>query len=150
MTFGEAGTGGARVHDLKDVEAILDVFQSHGHSEVSNYFLTPLHQGSIMPFRLTLPAFTAGARVKSISERLTGRKEGSSLKQSSTPSRYVGPTSPLLFLLMGEKSPRQKRMQVLPTHPRYISPSSAVLFHGVHVVVGSSKASLDFSQGIEC
>jgi hypothetical protein len=35
MTFGKEGTEGARVHDLKDVEAILDVFQTHGHSEVS-------------------------------------------------------------------------------------------------------------------
>lgn len=35
MTFGEAGKQGARVHDLKDVEAILDVFQAHGHYEVS-------------------------------------------------------------------------------------------------------------------
>ncbi|KAI0920258.1 hypothetical protein AcW1_002052 [Taiwanofungus camphoratus] len=34
MTFGEAGKEGARVHDLKDVEAILDVFQAHGHSEI--------------------------------------------------------------------------------------------------------------------
>ncbi|EJD00802.1 Aldo/keto reductase [Fomitiporia mediterranea MF3/22] len=34
MTFGEAGKEGARVHDLKDVEAILDVFQKHGHYEV--------------------------------------------------------------------------------------------------------------------
>lgn len=34
MTFGAAGTSGARVHDLKDVEAILDVFRSHGHTEV--------------------------------------------------------------------------------------------------------------------
>ncbi|KAI0785680.1 Aldo/keto reductase [Abortiporus biennis] len=34
MTFGEAGTEGARVTDLKDVEAILDVFQAHGHTEV--------------------------------------------------------------------------------------------------------------------
>lgn len=34
MTFGEAGTEGARVHNLKDVEAILDVFQAHGHNEV--------------------------------------------------------------------------------------------------------------------
>ena len=38
MTFGEAGKEGARVHDLKDVEAILDVFQKHGHYEVN-----PLH-----------------------------------------------------------------------------------------------------------
>ncbi len=35
MTFGAPGKEGARVHDLKDVEAILDVFQAHGHKEVS-------------------------------------------------------------------------------------------------------------------
>ncbi|KAI0338600.1 Aldo/keto reductase [Trametopsis cervina] len=34
MTFGGEGLDGARVHDLKDVEAILDVFQAHGHSEL--------------------------------------------------------------------------------------------------------------------
>ncbi|KAI0371015.1 Aldo/keto reductase [Pilatotrama ljubarskyi] len=34
MTFGEPGKEGARVHDLKDVEAILDVFQAHGHYEI--------------------------------------------------------------------------------------------------------------------
>lgn len=34
MTFGESGKDGARVHDLKDVAAILDVFQAHGHTEV--------------------------------------------------------------------------------------------------------------------
>ncbi|THH08200.1 hypothetical protein EW145_g2860 [Phellinidium pouzarii] len=34
MTFGEAGKAGARVHNLKDVEAILDVFQAHGHYEI--------------------------------------------------------------------------------------------------------------------
>ncbi|KAI0351263.1 Aldo/keto reductase [Trametes cingulata] len=34
MTFGEAGKQGARVTDLKDVEAILDIFQAHGHYEV--------------------------------------------------------------------------------------------------------------------
>lgn len=33
MTFGAAGTEGARVHDLKDVAAILEIFQHHGHSE---------------------------------------------------------------------------------------------------------------------
>ncbi|KAG6901131.1 hypothetical protein C0995_016729 [Termitomyces sp. Mi166 len=33
MTFGAAGTNGARVH-LKDVEAILDVFRAHGHTEI--------------------------------------------------------------------------------------------------------------------
>jgi len=34
MTFGEEGKEGARVHDLKDAEVILDVFQKHGHTEV--------------------------------------------------------------------------------------------------------------------
>jgi len=34
MTFGEEGKEGARVHNLKDVEAILDIFQAHGHTEI--------------------------------------------------------------------------------------------------------------------
>ncbi|KAL6308763.1 Aldo/keto reductase [Sparassis latifolia] len=34
MTFGEEGKEGARVYDLKEVEAILDVFQAHGHVEI--------------------------------------------------------------------------------------------------------------------
>ncbi|EPS99222.1 hypothetical protein FOMPIDRAFT_1030941 [Fomitopsis schrenkii] len=34
MTFGEEGKEGARVYDLKDVVAILDAFQAHGHTEV--------------------------------------------------------------------------------------------------------------------
>lgn len=34
MTFGDEGKMGARVHDAKDVDAILDVFVAHGHSEV--------------------------------------------------------------------------------------------------------------------
>ena len=42
MTFGEEGKEGARVHDLKDVEAILDVFQAHGHKEVNK---TCIYQG---------------------------------------------------------------------------------------------------------
>ncbi|KAH9925634.1 Aldo/keto reductase [Epithele typhae] len=36
MTFGEVGKEGARVHDLKDVEEILDVFQAHGHYEIDS------------------------------------------------------------------------------------------------------------------
>ncbi len=36
MTFGEPGKEGARVHDIKDVEAILDAFRAHGHTEVRN------------------------------------------------------------------------------------------------------------------
>jgi len=34
MTFGEAGKEQARVHDLETVNAILDIFQAHGHYEV--------------------------------------------------------------------------------------------------------------------
>jgi aflatoxin B1 aldehyde reductase len=36
MTFGAPGKEGARVHDLKDVEAILDVFLQHGHREIDS------------------------------------------------------------------------------------------------------------------
>lgn len=34
MTFGKAGIEGVRVSETKDAEAILDVFQAHGHKEV--------------------------------------------------------------------------------------------------------------------
>ncbi|PPQ85274.1 hypothetical protein CVT25_010047 [Psilocybe cyanescens] len=36
MTFGEEGADGARVHDLKDVQAILDTFRAHGHTEIDS------------------------------------------------------------------------------------------------------------------
>ncbi|KAJ7343672.1 Aldo/keto reductase [Mycena albidolilacea] len=36
MTFRAPGKEGARVHDLKDVEAILDVFLQHGHREIDS------------------------------------------------------------------------------------------------------------------
>ena len=35
MTFGAPGTMGSRVHELADVEEILNIFKSHGHTEVS-------------------------------------------------------------------------------------------------------------------
>ncbi|KAK7031734.1 Aldo/keto reductase [Favolaschia claudopus] len=38
MTFGMKGADGARVHDLKDIEAILDVFVKHGHREVARVY----------------------------------------------------------------------------------------------------------------
>lgn len=34
MTFGEEGKEQARVHDVKDIESILDLFKSCGHTEV--------------------------------------------------------------------------------------------------------------------
>jgi aflatoxin B1 aldehyde reductase len=37
MTFGEEGKEGARVHNLNDVEAILDEFMAHGHTEVRSF-----------------------------------------------------------------------------------------------------------------
>lgn len=36
MTMGKAGAEGIRVSDLRDVNHMLDVFQSHGHSEIDN------------------------------------------------------------------------------------------------------------------
>lgn len=36
MTFGAPGKEGARVHALKDVEAILDAFLRHGHREIDS------------------------------------------------------------------------------------------------------------------
>jgi aflatoxin B1 aldehyde reductase len=35
MTFGAAGMDGARVSEVKDIEAILEVFLKHGHREVT-------------------------------------------------------------------------------------------------------------------
>jgi hypothetical protein len=39
MTFGEEGKEGARLHDLNDVQDILKVFHSHGHTEVCTRFM---------------------------------------------------------------------------------------------------------------
>ncbi|KAF5360158.1 hypothetical protein D9758_011363 [Tetrapyrgos nigripes] len=36
MTFGFEGKGGVRVHDLKTLGEIVNVFKAHGHSEVDN------------------------------------------------------------------------------------------------------------------
>ncbi|TFK32310.1 Aldo/keto reductase [Crucibulum laeve] len=36
MTFGEEGQDGARIHDLKEVKDILEVFRSHGHTEIDS------------------------------------------------------------------------------------------------------------------
>ncbi|KAJ7787242.1 Aldo/keto reductase [Mycena olivaceomarginata] len=40
MTFGAKGADGARVHETKDIEAILDVFLKHGHRELDTAQLT--------------------------------------------------------------------------------------------------------------
>ncbi|KAK7464114.1 hypothetical protein VKT23_006278 [Stygiomarasmius scandens] len=36
MTFGFEGKPGVRVHDVKQVEQIIDVFRAHGHEEIDN------------------------------------------------------------------------------------------------------------------
>ncbi|THU82818.1 hypothetical protein K435DRAFT_871943 [Dendrothele bispora CBS 962.96] len=36
MTFGFEGKPGVRVHDLKQLEQIIDVFRAHGHAEIDN------------------------------------------------------------------------------------------------------------------
>lgn len=75
MTFGAVGKEGTRVHDIKDIEAILDVFQAHGHKEVS-YKASKGGSGlSIIDVRSTPLAATVVERVKSISERSIGRRE---------------------------------------------------------------------------
>ena len=72
MTFGEAGKEGARVHDIKDVEKILDVFQAHGHNEVWQSLVSSSLGGIslILQFtRWTLPGFIVVGPVKSTLER---------------------------------------------------------------------------------
>ncbi len=70
MTFGEVGKKGARVHDLKDVEEILDVFQAHGHKEVISAVLALQVTYSLVDtHRSTPPARTAEVRARSTSER---------------------------------------------------------------------------------
>jgi hypothetical protein len=72
MTFGEEGKEGARVHDVKDINAILDIFQAHGHDEVCRYGWMPLalvHRYA----RLMLPEHTVKGHAKSTSERPTGK-----------------------------------------------------------------------------
>lgn len=52
MTFGDPNTEGARTHSLEEIGAILDVFQRHGHKEVSPVFT----DNSLLTFtRSTLP-----------------------------------------------------------------------------------------------
>lgn len=82
MTFGGEGLDGARVHDLKDVEAILDVFQAHGHSEVRPSALASDnnnidHVGATGCCSWTQPAYTQKARPRNTSARLGGRRAGS-------------------------------------------------------------------------
>ena len=69
MTFGEKGKEGARGHDLKDVEAILDVFQRHGHTEVSRRTIIEKHNYNSDRFafnRLTPLYRTQAGRPRSI------------------------------------------------------------------------------------
>lgn len=69
MTFGEEGKEGARVHNLKDVEAILDAFVSHGHTEVDMLQIPILSivYGPIkyLPHRSTPLEHTAAGQAKS-------------------------------------------------------------------------------------
>ena len=71
MTFGEEGKEGARVHDSKDIEAILDIFQAHGHDEVSDYQSAP----SFTYFfaRSMLPEHIAEGHARSTSVKWTGK-----------------------------------------------------------------------------
>jgi hypothetical protein len=72
MTFGIEGSEGARVHELKDVETILDIFQSHGHNEVSPTSVSYEHNLLIVS-RSILHAFMLSAPANNFSENSTGR-----------------------------------------------------------------------------
>lgn len=78
MTFGEAGKDGARVHDIKDVEAILEAFRAHGHTEVLLHrrLLTLLVEKE-MSRRSIAQEPTLVAPVKSIWASLTWSQRGS-------------------------------------------------------------------------
>jgi hypothetical protein len=70
MTFGKESTPGARVHDLKDITAMLDIFQAHGHSEVSFIISSRLR---LTFARLIRRESTPTGRAKNTSERSTGK-----------------------------------------------------------------------------
>jgi hypothetical protein len=63
MTFGEEGKEQARVHDIETVKKILDVFQSHGHNEVSP-FAPEIELTDAEPDRLTQHVFTGAERAR--------------------------------------------------------------------------------------
>lgn len=69
MTFGEAGKDGARVHDLKDVSAILDVFQKHGYREVSSYIDLLIYSLIHITLRSTLLSLTPVPHLRNFWER---------------------------------------------------------------------------------
>ena len=68
MTFGEEGKEGARVHDLKDVAAILDVFQKYGYNEVHLHIFSSLTSFS----ELLLKVDTAYSYTGTTSEKYLG------------------------------------------------------------------------------
>jgi hypothetical protein len=75
MTFGEEGEEGARVHNLQDIEAILDIFQAHGHDEVSELLdpvLTALWVAYVRT-RLMQPERIAGVHARNMSVKSTGK-----------------------------------------------------------------------------
>ena len=78
MTFGEEGKSQARVHDLAEVEKILDVFQKHGHKEVDTVSLRNPTMGISADGSLNRPEYTVLVLQKSISARSTGRRGVSS------------------------------------------------------------------------
>ena len=69
----------ARVTDLKEVEAILDIFQAHGHYEVRVFinFILRFKELIVDSARSTRRAYTPTARARSTSARSIGRSAGS-------------------------------------------------------------------------
>ena len=89
---------GARVSDLKDVSAILDVFQKHGHSEVRTQHAQTLFsttKSSTAPtfHRSTPPSCTPKGQARSTWVRSAGRNAAWSWTPSSIRTRCVLLTS---------------------------------------------------------
>ena len=87
MTFGEPGKEGARAHDIKDVEAILDAFRAHGDTEVRSNNLRALGSHSFLLTcisygRSTARARMRGERARSISAGSICWRRGSRLRRS--------------------------------------------------------------------
>lgn len=83
MTFGEEGTECARIHDLKDVEKILDVFQARDHMEVSIRFVLALNYCKIAGlsaqhhnYRSIRLACTVLVRARNTLAKPAGKSEG--------------------------------------------------------------------------
>ncbi|KAF7345487.1 Aldo/keto reductase [Mycena venus] len=106
MTFGAPGTDGARVHDVKDIEAILDVFLKHGHREVRLFTLCCAPALT----HLILRAYTAGGTCEEYLGKINWQEKGILMETKLYPTpgkEFTGSHSPedlRKFLMMSLKA----------------------------------------------